>query len=134
MVVDEILKRRFEVWSHIPDLFIAIRNVRAWLAALILLGALIWILWATSDKRIEYQELSGELLEIVAFGDQQDPMFYRAKVRLQDGATVDIAISIRPPLPNVGDQVPVIFERYEDGKIMYGFNNAQWIANGGMPN
>ncbi len=122
------------MWNQIANLFIVIRNVRAWLVALTLLGAFIWLLWATSAKRIEYQELTGELLEIVASGDKNDPMFYRGKVRLQNGTTVDIAISIRPPVPKAGDQVPIIFERYEDGKIMYGFNNAQWISNGGMPN
>jgi len=118
--------------NHIAELFILIRNVRAWLVAVSLLGALIWILWATNAKRIEYQELNGQLLEIVASGDQNDPLFYRSKVRLDDGKIIDITISIRPPIPKVGDQVPIIFERYEDGKIMYGFNNAQWIADGGM--
>ena len=83
-------------------------------------------------KRIDYQELSGELLEITALGEKNDPVFYRGKVRLQDGKVVDITISIRPPLPKKGDRVPVIYERYDDGKIMYGFNNAQWILDAGM--
>ena len=118
--------------NNLADLFIAIRNARAWFVAVSLLGALIWVLWATHAKRIDYQELSGELLEITAFGEKNDPVFYRGKVRLQDGKVVDITISIRPPLPKKGDRVPVIYERYDDGKIMYGFNNAQWILDAGM--
>ena len=118
--------------NNLADLFIAIRNTRAWFVAVSLLGALIWVLWATHAKRIDYQELSGELLEITALGEKNDPVFYRGKVRLQDGKVVDITISIRPPLPKKGDRVPVIYERYDDGKIMYGFNNAQWILDAGM--
>lgn len=120
------------MWTYIADLFISIRNARAMLVAVTLLGALIWILWETSAKRVEYQELTGELLEISAAGDKNDPMFYRGKIRLQDGSTVNVSMSVRPPVPKVGNHVPIIFERYEDGKIMYGFNNAQWIADGGM--
>jgi len=116
----------------IADLFIMFRNARAWLMVFALLGAFIWILWATNDKRIEYQELRGELLEVIASGDKDDPIFYHGKVRLKDGTVVDITMSVRPPVPKVGDQVPVIFERYEGGKIMYGFNNAQWISGGGI--
>ena len=121
------------MWNQIADLFIVIRNARAWVMALTLLGAFVWILWATNAKRIEYQELKGELLEIVAAGNPQDPMYYHGKVRLQDGTKVAIAISIRPPIPKPGDRIPIIFERYDDGKVMYGFNNAQWILDGGMP-
>jgi hypothetical protein len=122
----------FFVSNLIADLFIIIRNARAWLVAFVLFGALLWILWETKDKRIEYQELRGELVEITAAGNKDDPMFYNGKVRLQDGTVVNITMSIRPPVPKVGNQVPVIFERYEGGKIMYGFNNAQWMSGGGI--
>jgi hypothetical protein len=71
-------------------------------------------------------------LEITAAGDKNSPLFYRGKVGLQDGRTVTLAISTRPPIPKAGDRIPVIFERYEDGKTMYGFNNTQWISNAGM--
>ena len=117
---------------RIADLFIVIRNARAWLVVFTLFGALVWVLWATHDKRVEYQELSGELLEITASGNKDDPMFYYGKVRIKDGPVVDITMSIRPPVPKVGDKVPIIFERYEGGKIMYGFNNTQWISGGGI--
>ena len=118
----------------IADLFIMFRNARAWLTALVLLGALLWMLWATHDKRIEYQELSGELIEITAMGNKDDPVFYSGKVRLEDGSVVGITMSVRPPVPEVGNQVPVIFERYEGGKIMYGFDNAKWMSGGGISN
>ena len=122
------------MWSLIADLFILIRNARAWLVAITLFGALLWTLWETSAKRIEYQELSGEMLEITVSGKKEDPMFYHGKVRLQDGKMVDVTMSPRPPLPKIGDHVPIIFERYEDGKVIYGFNNAQWISDGGVSN
>lgn len=116
----------------ITDLFIMFRNARAWLMVFSLLGVFIWMLWATNDKRIEYQELSGELIEVTASGDKDDPIFYNGKVRLEDGTVVGITMSVRPPVPKVGEQVPIIFERYEGGKIMYGFNNAQWLSGGGI--
>ena len=118
----------------IADLFILFRNARAWMMAFVLFGALLWTLWATHDKRIEYKELSGELIEIVAAGNKDDPIFYNGKVRLEDGSVVGITMSVRPPVPKVGDNVPVIFERYEGGKIMYGFNNTQWLSGGGISN
>ena len=118
----------------IADLFILFRNARAWMMAFVLFGALLWTLWATHDRRIEYKELSGELIEIVAAGNKDDPIFYNGKVRLEDGSVVGITMSVRPPVPKVGDKVPVIFERYEGGKIMYGFNNTQWLSGGGISN
>ena len=120
--------------NAIADLFIMFRNARAWLTAFVLFGALLWMLWATHDKRLEYQELSGELIEISAMGNKDDPVFYSGKVRLEDGSVVGITMSVRPPVPEVGNQVPVIFERYEGGKIMYGFDNAKWMAGGGVSN
>jgi hypothetical protein len=122
------------MWNLIAELFVVIRNARAWLVALTLLGALFWTLWETSAKRLDHQELSGELVEIIPSGKKSDPMFYIGKVRLADGVIAKITMSIRPPVPKVGSKIPVVFERYDDGKILYGFNNTQWIADGGMTN
>jgi len=60
------------MWNQIADLFILIRNARAWLVAITLFGALLWTLWETSAKRIEYHELSGEMLEITVSGKKED--------------------------------------------------------------
>ncbi len=116
----------------IAELFILIRNTRALLVAIALLCSLIWVLLKTDNKRIDYQEVSGKLIEINSTGDPNDPMFFRGKVLLGNGTLANITMSIRPPVPEIGTQVPVIIEHYEDGRTLYGFNNAQWIADGGI--
>ena len=94
--------------------------------ALALLCLLIWALWATQAQRVEYRELSAVVLELSG----KDTL-YTAKARLPDDNEIILVLSPRPPLPKVGDHIPVIFERYDDGTTRFAFNNTQWIMDAG---
>jgi hypothetical protein len=99
--------------------------------AVVLLGLLAWALWQTRAEMVERQELQGELMEIV--GDMNAPNGAMAMgiVSLHNNGQVKVTLPYQPPYPRVGDKVPLIMERYSDGKRLYVFNMAQWTMDGG---
>lgn len=108
-------------WAH--------RNARAWGMVLVLAGLLSWTLWETRIERIEYRETSGELLEILGGGQGADSGFTVGRVRVDSGPEIRLYLPQQVP-PKVGDRVPLIMERYDDGSILYSFDNGRWIAGG----
>jgi hypothetical protein len=106
-------------WAH--------RNARAWGMVIVLVGLLTWALWATRAERIEYRETSGELVEVI--GGNQGSLFV-GRVRLDDGKEIKLYLPQQLP-PKAGDSVPLIMERYDDGSVLYAFDNGKWIADGG---
>ena len=118
----------------IANRFIALRNAHAWMTAIGLLIILLWALWDAPAERVEYRELTGELLTASeVLQTENTPSLYMGIVRLADGTQVKLMLSPRRPVPAKGDQVPLIFERYADGKILYTFDNTRWNADGGAP-
>jgi hypothetical protein len=107
------------------------RPVYAIKVAIVLLGLLAWALWQTSADLVERQEFRGELVEII--GDINDPKgaIPVCIIGLDDGSRIKLALPPSPPYPRVGDKVPLIMERYSDGKKFYAFNTLQWTGDGG---
>lgn len=116
------------MFTNLADWLISLRNARAWATAFTLLMALLWLLWATRYERVEYRELYGELVET---RQTPDPDSEIGIVRLPDGRQVKLVLPFREPLPPLGTQVPLSYERYENGEEIFFFNNGQWIADGG---
>jgi hypothetical protein len=110
-------------WAH--------RNARAWGAVIALTGLLLWALWETRAERIEYREISGKLLEITPSSQTRDTGIYLGRVRLEGGQEIKLYLPPQQPHPQAGDRVPLIFERYDDGKVMYSFDNGRWLMDGG---
>lgn len=106
-------------WAH--------RNARAWYMVVVLTGLLAWTLWETSAERIEYHQISGDMLEVIG----ENSGIAMGRVRLADGHEIKVYLPLQLP-PKVGDRVPLIIEHYEDGRVMYAFDNASWIADGGL--
>lgn len=118
----------------IANRFIALRNARAWMTAISLFAILLWALWETPAERVEYRELTGELLTLTeTLQTKNTPSLYMGMVRLPDGRQVRLMLPPRRPLPHKGDRIPLIYERYADGKILYAFDNTRWTADGGAP-
>ena len=108
--------------------YLAHRLTRAWGFVIILLALLIWAKWETNIKRVEYQETTGVLLAISGTKDT----LHNGKIRLPDDQEIWIALPPQYTRPKAGDRVPVIYERYDNGKIIYAFNTALWIMDGGI--
>ena len=119
--------------SHwLANRFIALRNARAWMTAIGLFAVLLWALWNKPAERVEYRELTGELLSVSeVLQSKNSPSQYMGTVLLPDGTQTKLMLSPRRPVPVKGNQIPLIFERYADGKILYSFDNTRWIADGG---
>lgn len=110
-------------WAH--------RNARAWGMVFALAGMLAWTLWETSAERVEYREMAGQLLEVKGGADSKALLVGR--IQLPDGKQVKLVLPPQQPHPKVGDTVPLIYERYDDGQVYYFFNTLRWVSSGGMP-
>lgn len=51
--------------------------------------------------------------------------FYRGMIELPDSTQIQLRLVV-PPKPNVGDKIPLFFERYKDGKAMYWVDSMKW--------
>lgn len=96
-------------------------------------GLLVWALWETSAERVEYRELTGQLVGISANDNTDKNALLVGRIQLPDGREIKLILPPQPPHPKVGDRVPLIFERYDDGKEYYFFHAGRWISSGGMP-
>ncbi len=112
------MSRFFDNWAW------AHRNARAWVMVVALGGMLAWTLWETSTERLERREVSGTLVEIRGADDPTNKALVIGRIRLADGTQVRLMMPQGRPLPKVGDQVPLIYERYDDGSQYYFFNAA----------
>jgi hypothetical protein len=118
------MSRFFDNWAW------AHRNAKAWGMAIALAGILAWTLWETSAERIEYRELTGQLVEIR--GTDNSDALRVGKIQLEDGQEIKLILPPQYSQPKVGDRVPLIYERYDDGKVYYAFDAGRWISNGGV--
>ncbi|MDX2504187.1 MAG: hypothetical protein QNL62_06900 [Gammaproteobacteria bacterium] len=98
-----------------------------------LAGILAWALWETSAERVEYREMTGQLLEVKGKDDPDKKAFLVGRIQLPDGKEIKLILPPQQPHPKVGDRVPLIYERYDDGQVYYFFNTLTWVSNGGMP-
>jgi hypothetical protein len=112
-------------WAH--------RNARAWGMVFALAGILVWALWETSAERVEYREITGQLIEVKGEDDADKNAFLVGRIQLGDGKEIKLILPSQQPHPKVGDKVPLIYERYDDGKVYYAFNTLRWVSHGGMP-
>lgn len=98
----------------------------------VLLGLLAWALLETSADLVERKELRGELIEVAGDTNAPGGAFPVGVVQLADGGKIKLMLPVQQPLPRVGDRIPLIMERYDDGKVLYAFDNLQWTADGGV--
>ncbi|MDX2464151.1 MAG: hypothetical protein QNK31_06540 [Porticoccus sp.] len=112
-------------WAH--------RNARAWGMVFALAGLLAWALWETSAERVEYREMTGQLLEVKGKDDADKQAFLVGRIQLPDGKEIKLILPPQQPHPKVDDTVPLIYERYDDGQEYYFFNTLRWVSSGGMP-
>lgn len=112
-------------WAH--------RNARAWVMVFALAGMFAWTLWETRVERVEYREISGQLIELKGKDDTDKNAILVGRIQLDDSKVIELILPPQQPHPKVGDKVPLIYERYDDGKVYYAFDVLRWVGNGGMP-
>ena len=115
------------------------RNTRAVLAVVFLSPILIWVL--ATDQQLGTNRLLAVEHEkaIVTRIDQldtselhsklgSDVIIYQGYVELTDGSEIELGLI--PPIPKVGDGVPILVEHYEDGKTYYRIDRQEWQMSG----
>lgn len=100
----------------------AYRNAHTWMTVIALSGLLAWSVWETGAERVEYRELAGRLLELRGADDVTQKALLVARIQLPDGKEVKLILPRRQPLPKVGDEIPLTYERYDDGSAYYFFD------------
>ncbi len=115
------------------------RNVRATLS---LVGIVLIFGWAlymkhqiSSNPVIETGHEVGivQAIKVIKGGRNtkltSEIAIYRGIVELPDSTQIELGLVV-PPKPNVGDKIPLRFERYKDGKVMYWVDSMEWKMNG----
>ncbi len=114
---------------------------RNWRAVCTAVAFLLTLSWAAieirSSKLVETTNDTATVLEIRKHnaastvpgrGEYGATAMYTGKLELSDGSTVELLLF--PPLPEVGDRMPMIAEHYSDGKIYYSIDHQEWRTNG----
>jgi hypothetical protein len=115
------------------------RNWRAIFVAAVFLSILAWGSWklVSVGELVEKYEDTATVLEVrpyrlavasTADGTGSRDTIYRGCVQLSDSATVEMTLV--PPIPAAGDQLPVVVERYDDGSYYYSIDVEKWQTEG----
>ena len=115
------------------------RNWRAILAAAGFLAILAWgsrELLSTPELVGKYKDTAVVLgvdeyrlvLGTTVDGSSSRDSIYRGCVQLSDSSTVELTLV--PPIPAVGERIPVTVEQYEDGSLYYSIDVVEWQTEG----
>jgi hypothetical protein len=115
------------------------RNWRAIFVAAVFLSTLAWGSYKllSVGELIEKYEDTAVVLNVETYrlslastagGTGSRDTIYRGCVQLSDSVTVEMTLV--PPIPAVGDQLPVIVERYDDGSSYYSIDVVKWQTEG----
>ena len=109
------------------------------MAAVFLSPILIWVL--ATDRQLSVNKLLviDHGIAVVTKIDQVDTSeahtrlgvgvdVYQGHVQLADGTEIELGLV--PPMPKVGDKIPILVERYEDGKTHYRIDRQEWQMSG----
>ena len=107
------------------------RNARALGAAVALLIALISMSFLRCNPMVGREDVSGVVIEIEAVdlrplgeGEAQ------ARVRVVVADSVEVRLFLPPPVPQVGDVIPLIVEYYKKGDSLYSLDRPKWRIDG----
>lgn len=114
---------------------------RNWRAIYTAAGFLFILLWAgieiRSSRLVDSTKETAIVLEIrthstaSSFAGREEPggpAMCTGRLMLADSTTVELMLF--SPLPDVGDRMPVIVERYNNGKTYYSVDHQDWQMNG----
>jgi hypothetical protein len=63
-----------------------------------------------------------------ADGKSSRDVIYRGRLLLSDSTTVEMMLV--PPIPKVGDRLPINVEKYDDGSLYYSIDVVEWQTEG----
>ncbi len=121
----------------------AYRNWRAIIGAIVLLGVFIWALMLKQEflsrKLLSIRHEEAVVKRVVKldlnkvpsrFGSSEGVTLYKGVLELPDGT--ELKLTLVPPIPKVGDRVPLIVEHYDDGSRFYTIDREKWQIEGSL--
>jgi|GEM_PF-2466686 hypothetical protein len=113
------------------------RNWKVIISVIGLLGIFIWALilkYESSSKKllsIKHEKAVVKKIEKLdlskvpsRFGTNEGAILYRGILELPDGT--EIRVVLVPPIPQIGDRVPLLVENYDDGTTFYEIDRERW--------
>ena len=107
------------------------RNARALAAAVAMFGAVFAMSLLRCNPMIDRVDISGIVLAVEAENlrplGENEP---QSRVLVTTADSVQVRLFLPPPVPEVGDSIPLIAERYKKGDSRYHLNREKWRAEG----
>ncbi len=120
------------VWNYWPTHY---RNARAMGAALAMLVAILSMLSLRCNPMVGRESVVGLVLVIEAEGlHSPNGGVARSRVVLAVADSTEITVFLPPPVPRVGDFVPLTAEIYKKGNIAYYLDAEKWLIEGPRQN
>lgn len=115
------------------------RNTRAVLAVVFLSPVLIWVLLtdqqSSSNRLLVVDHETAVVTKITNLDTSKlhtqlgaGINVYQGLVQLADGTEIELGLV--PPIPKLGDRVPILVERYENGSTDYRIDRQEWQVSG----
>ncbi len=107
------------------------RNMRAMGAVAALLVAIVAMLWLRCNPMVGRQPVTGTVITVEADGLQPHGTGGRqSRVVVSTPDSVQVRLFLPPPVPAVGDVIPLIEEQYENGDKLYYLDIRRWKMDG----
>ena len=107
------------------------RNARALGAGVAIFGAIFAMSLLRCNPMIERVEISGVVLAVEAENlrplGEGEP---QARVLVAAEDSVQIRLFLPPPVPKIGDKIPLIAEHYKKGDSLYHLDQQKWRLTG----
>ena len=107
------------------------RNMRAMGAAAALLVAIVAMLLLRCNPMIGREPVTGTVVKVEADGLQPHGSGGKqSRVVVSTPDSVQVRLFLPPPVPEVGDVIPLIEEQYENGDKLYYLDYQMWRMDG----
>ncbi len=117
-----------DFWNSLAVMY---RNSRGIGAALFLFIAIIAMQWQRCNPMELRENISCTVVQIEAEG-LQSPGFpeLQSRVLVSTPDSVKVRLLLPPPVPMVGDLIPIVAEHYKKGDTLYFLDRQQWLMDG----
>ena len=107
------------------------RNARAIGAALALLVAILSMQLLRCNPMVERVNISCVVVAVEAEGlHPMDNAEAQSRVLVSTPDSLKVRLLLPPPVPVVGDLIPVVAERYKKGDTLYALDHQKWLMEG----
>jgi len=112
--------------GNIASAYLARRNMSTAFVAVGMLILLMWALSQDSGKPVSKENIQSVVTEIKY--NSRDKTIAYLLLELADKKVIKVSVNLKPA-PKIGDSIPLVVERYNNGKKYYSVNQQEWLDN-----